>query len=217
MPSAFGMMSLSLPLTRAFRKSDDSKYSEDSDEIDDEADEGAAYLTHLSVVTSLADIDHDVSILNESPVSDKSPGSRPWSPADDMHLRVASPRSHQGSVPPSTPNPSFPPSPSNMVSFTSTAPLTIVKGSPVSSPSTPRHPVSPPAISFTGVPLPGHPLVHMQCALHPCQYPPRSSEDAKSHRVGISIHSTLSMISIRPLKPSEYDPPFAGCLYVSQI
>ncbi|KAF8531282.1 hypothetical protein JB92DRAFT_3105428 [Gautieria morchelliformis] len=144
-PGAFGMMSLTLPLTRAFHESDDSKYSEDSDEIDDEADEGqeqhtgtpvlpaqcslssrspdqvnhrsmskspalatsiqvkfesewrtgspnveadrgAAYPTHLSVVTSLADIDHDVSILNESPVRDKSPGSRPWSPADDMHL-----------------------------------------------------------------------------------------------------------------------------------
>ncbi|KAF8522537.1 hypothetical protein JB92DRAFT_2827579 [Gautieria morchelliformis] len=89
-----------------------------------------------------------------------------------------------------------------MVSFTSTASLTIIKSSPISLPSTLRHPVSPPAISFTGVPPPGHP-----------PYSPGSREDAKSHRVRISGRSTLSMKSIRPFKPSEYNPPFTGCLY----
>ena len=256
-PASSGM-GVTSPLTRAFRKSDDSKYSSASGEIDDEANEGQEHHTnrfessarhlpspnfegqssrsrspalasilreqiesertmspdanpeaiiprstrsaHLSVVTRPVDKDSNVIILNESPVSDVSSiaPSLSAADADSAHLRVGTPQSHQSSAPPSPLNPGFPPSPSSMASFGSTAPLTITK-SPIASPSTPRQAIAPPAIPFVGVPPPGLPPAHMQqYAQEPYQQTPQPLQQqqqrfASAMPVSESLYSTLRL------------------------
>ncbi|KAF8496921.1 hypothetical protein JB92DRAFT_3099652 [Gautieria morchelliformis] len=226
-PSTFGMMSLTSPLTRAFRKSDNAKYSEDSDEIDDEADEGqeqhtvlatsiwvkferTAYPTHLSVVTSSAAWGASASGAYVLVSNQHS--------ASSTALAISSPRSsserseNKGLLR------------LDCASVRSNHVLgkgVLTSGGGGGADEVGKRSGSEVSWRFIGLRWwwldrgshPPHPPVHMQYALHPCLYRTWSREDVKSHRVGISGRSTLSMKSIRPLKPSEYDPSFAGCLY----
>ena len=159
---------------------------------------------HLSVVTTPA-VDNgehqNVIILNDSPGNDDdNDGSADAhgdsvSNADGTRLRVETPQSYQGSAPPSPLNPGFPPSPSPSsvaFGFASTPPLSITKGAVTS--SSPRQPVSPPAIPFAGVPPPGRPPVHMQQS---AQYPyaPIYSLQQQQQRSGPGIASSDSLYS----------------------